>query len=39
MPTNIGTVRFVSGDEGRVRYFSKRSDGLYLAGGFMLIVR
>ena len=39
MPTNIGTVKFVCGDEGRARYFSKRSDGLYLSGGFMLIVR
>ena len=39
MPTNVGTVKFVCGDEGRARYFSKRSDGLYLSGGFMLIVR
>ena len=38
-PTNVGTVRFVSGDEGRTRYFSKRSDGLYLSGGLVIIVR
>lgn len=38
-PTNVGTVKFVCGDEGRTRFFSKKSDGLYLSGGFMLILR
>ena len=38
-PKNVGTVKFVSGDEGRTRYFSKRRDGLYLSGGFVLIVK
>ena len=38
-PENLAGLKFVCADEGRRYAVEKRSDGLYIARGFMLIVR
>ena len=39
MPSNLNTLKFVRGDEGRQYSVVKRSDGLYIYSGFVIIVK
>jgi len=38
-PSNLNTLKFVRGDEGRQYSVVKRSDGLYIYSGFVIIVK